>query len=127
MAPKTKSTHRERHLLGVVVATARPGLALLHDGHQHRGERHIVVHLQPVGAMDIVYVLSPKLSEYRRICLPGFAIVAEAALGQLSAAHGLHVEERPYTGQRLAGRPVSASADVGQAPVRVLHCTHYLS
>ena len=52
--------------------------------------------------------------------VPGLAIVAKAALGQLSAAHGLHVEERPHTGQRLAGRPIGASADVGQAPVRVL-------
>ena len=50
----SKITHRERHLLGVVIATARPGLALLHDGHQHRGERHIIVHFQPVGAMSDV-------------------------------------------------------------------------
>ena len=48
--------------------------------------------------------------------IPGLSVVAEAALRQLAVAHGLHVEERPHAGQRLAFGPVGARADVGQAP-----------
>ena len=64
-----------------------------------------------------VDTLGTLLSSERLV--PALPVVASAALRQLTAAHLLHVEERPHAGQRLALGTVGARADVGQAPTEM--------